>query len=295
MAFSWSGFDSTFLKEIIRASGVADAELYIRSDDADALAGRVHSICNYPDRKFVMNYRQIIEQHLILNYKGEVRKICKSLHIPTGDYNEMQILMTKHVLSASLIYAYISAILSIKGLDIRDHEYSTFRYTRALNMAETKVEEVSLRDYQEQAVAALKKHFVEEDGAEGMLVMPTGSGKSRTATYFLIKEMISRGYQVIWLAHRHMLIDQAADCFYRYAGLSKIENPGIKDYRISCVSGQHLRMSQIDKHEVIVASIASVCRNKDHLRRILGKKVMLVVDEHDIIGQVQRRPILQAS
>lgn len=226
-----------------------------------------------------MNYRQIIEQYLILNYKEEVLKICKSLNITARSYNEKQSLMTKHVLSASLIKAYIAAILSIEGLDIRDNEYSTFRYTRALNMAETKVEEVSLRDYQKDAVTALKKHFVEEEGAEGMLVMPTRSGKSRTATYFLIKEMISRGYQVIWLAHRHMLIDQAADCFYRYAGLSKIENQGIKNYRISCVSGQHLRMSQVDKHEVIVASIASVCRNKDHLRRILGKKVMIVVDE----------------
>jgi superfamily II DNA or RNA helicase len=279
MAFSWSGFDSTFLKEIIKASEIPDADLYINSGDEEALAGCVQSICSYPDKKFVMNYRQIIEQYLILNYKDEVMKICKSLNITSRSYNEKQNLMTKHVLSASLINAYIAAILSIEGLDIRDNQYSTFRYTRALNMAETKVEDVPLYDYQENAVKALKKHFIDDDANEGMLVMPTGSGKSRAATYFLIKEMISRGYQVIWLAHRYMLIDQAADCFYRFAGLSKIENPNIKDYRISCVSGQHLRMSQVDKHEVIVASIASVCRNKDHLRRILGKKVMLVVDE----------------
>ena len=48
---------------------------------------------------------------------------------------------------------------------------------------------------------------------------------------------------------------------------------------MSCVSGEHLRMSQIDKHEVIVASVSSVYRNRKHLRRILGKKVMVVVDE----------------
>lgn len=279
MAFSWSGFDSTFLKEIIKASGTADADLYINSDDEDVLAGCVYNICSYPDRKFVMKYRQIIEQYLILNYKDEVVRICKSLNITARSYNEKQSLMTKHVLSASLINAYVAAILSVEGMDIRDSEYSTFRYTRALNMAETRVEDVPLYDYQENAVKALKKHFIDDDCKEGMLVMPTGSGKSRTATYFLIKEMISRGYQVIWLAHRHMLIDQAADCFYRYAGLSKIENPNIKEYRISCVSGLHLRMSQVDKHEVVVASIASICRNKDHIRRILGKKVMLVVDE----------------
>lgn len=292
MAFSWDGFDVTFLKEIVRASGIEDADLYINSDDADALAGCVHSICGYPDKKFVMKYRQIIEQYLILNYKDEVQRICKSLNITARSYNEKQSLLTKHVMSASLIHAYLAAIFNIKGLDIPEHEYSNFRYTRTLNMSETKVEEDPLYDYQEDAVDALRKHFIEDDEKEGMLVMPTGSGKSRTATYFLIKEMISRGYQVIWLAHRYMLIDQAADCFYRFAGLSKIENPGIRNYRISCVSGQHLRMSQVDKHEVIVASVASVCRNKDHLRRILGRKVMLVVDEaHHTFAPTYRETI----
>lgn len=292
MAFSWSGFDSAFLKEIIRASRIEDADFYINSGDEEILAGQVQSICSYPNRNFVMNYRQIIEQHLILNYKEEVQKICRSLNITAGSYNEKQILMTKHVLSESLINAYLAAIFSIRGLDVRENEYSTFKYTRDLNMSETKVENVPLRDYQESAVRALKKHFIEDDCDNGILVMPTGSGKSRTASCFLIKEMISQGYQVIWLAHRHMLIDQAADCFYRYAGLSKIENPHIKNYRISCVSGEHLRMSQIDKHEVIVASIASVCRNKDHLRRVLGEKVMLVVDEaHHTVAPTYRETI----
>jgi hypothetical protein len=32
-----------------------------------------------------------------------------------------------------------------------------------------------------------------------------------------------------------------------------------------------------------VASINSVCRNKDHLKRILGKKVVVVVDDERVI------------
>lgn len=279
MAFSWSGFNPTFLKEIIKASEIENANLYIESNDEDALASCVNNICSVPDKKFIMNYRQIIEQYLILNYKEEVRKICKSLNITENSYNEMQSCMTKKVLSENLIHAYITAIYSIKGMDVRDCEYSTFRYTRALNMTDTKIEDVPLYDFQKEAVSALKKHFIDNGEEKGMLVMPTGSGKSRTATYFLIKEMVSRGYQIIWLVHRHMLIDQAADCFLRFAGLSKIENPKIKDYRISCISGEHLRISQVDKHEIIIASVASVCRNKDHLRRILKSKVMIVVDE----------------
>ena len=92
--------------------------------------------------------------------------------------------------------------------------------------------------------------------------------------------MISRGYQILWIAHRHMLIDQAADCFYQFAGLCKINKSDIKDYRISCVSGEHLSIRQVDKVEVIVASIQSICRSLDHLRRILKRgKIMVVIDE----------------
>lgn len=95
MAFSWSGFNPTFLKEIIKASEIENAKLYIESDDEDALASCVNNICSIPDKKFIMNYRQIIEQYLILNYKEEVRKICKSLNITENSYNEMQSCMTK--------------------------------------------------------------------------------------------------------------------------------------------------------------------------------------------------------
>ncbi len=280
MKFSWNNFDVTFLKEIISATDdVEDKELYLATDDKDAIISCVNEICDYPDQKFVMQYRQIIEQQVLIYYPKEVKKICKANNITDRSFNEKQSKMCQKKMSGTMANAYCAALLNISGLEIRDYEYSNFRYTRSLNMSETKIEDVPLYDFQKKAVEALKHHFISLDKTAGMLVMPTGSGKSRTATYFLIKEMVSRGYQVIWLAHRHMLLDQAADCFYRFAGLSKIENPGIRNYRISCISGEHLRVSQVDKHEVIVASISSICRNKDHLRRILSKKVMIVVDE----------------
>lgn len=280
MTFSWEKFDLAFLKEIIKATDdVEDTDLYLRSNDKDIVVSCVNMICDHPDKKFVMKYRQIIEQYVLVNYPEEVKNICKSLNISSRSFNEKQSMMTKKAMSASLINAYVAALLNISGMTIYPSEYSSFRYTRSLNMAETKIEEIPLYDFQRTAVNSLKEHFITNDEKSGLLVMPTGSGKSRTATYFLISEMVSRGYQVIWLAHRYMLLDQAADCFYRFAGLSKVVNPGIRNYRISCISGEHLRISQVDKHEIIVASINSVCRNKDHLKRILGKKVVVVVDE----------------
>lgn len=280
MSFTWNNFDLTFLKEVLSASeDIEDKGLFLSSDDKDIIVSYINSICDYPNKQFVMKYRSIIEQYLLLSYPEEVKNICKSLNIISRSFNEKQALLTKKPLSASLINSYISAMLNISGLQVDPSEYSSFKYTRALNMSETKIEEIPLYDFQEEAVRRLKKHYIDDDKNKGMLVMPTGSGKSRTATYFLIKEMISRGYQIIWIAHRHMLLDQAAECFVKFSGLSKIVNPGIKNYRVSCISGEHLKISQVDKHEVIVASISSICRNKEHLKRILGQKVMVVVDE----------------
>lgn len=281
MTFSWMKFDPAFLKTILLATEeFNDIQDDIREeDDIIGLVSKMNIICPYPDKKFIMKYRTIIEQDLLKNYPEEVRKICKFLNISGASFNIKQANMTKKVLSSSLINAYISALENISGLDAELNEYSKFRYTIAINMKETQTADVPLYDFQKDAIAALSHHFIDEDQKAGLLVMPTGSGKSRTATSFLVKEMISRGYQILWIAHRHMLLDQAADCFYKFAGLAKVENPKIRNYRINCISGNHLNIRQVKESEVLVASISSICRSKDHLRRILGRKVMIVVDE----------------
>lgn len=292
MKFTWEAFDTSFLKSIIEASDIEDKEIYLNTDDNYSIAGCVKCICEYPNKRFICDYRHIIDNELLPKYEKQVSEICRALNITERSRNGRLTALSKKKTTDSLVNAYEAALLSISGLSIQQQEYSNFKYTKTLDMKATKVEDVSLYDFQEEAVNALKNHFVDKDMQNGMLVMPTGSGKSRTSTYFLIKEMISRGYQIIWLAHRHMLIDQAADCFYRFAGLSKLVNPDIDDYRLSCVSGEHLRMSQIDKHEVIVASVGSAYRNRKHLRRVLGKKVMVVVDEcHHTLAPSYRETI----
>ncbi len=47
----------------------------------------------------------------------------------------------------------------------------------------------------------------------GILVLPTGGGKTFTAIRFLCTDALSEGYKVLWLAHTHHLLEQAADAF----------------------------------------------------------------------------------
>ena len=47
----------------------------------------------------------------------------------------------------------------------------------------------------------------------GLLVLPTGGGKTYTAVHFLCTEPLSDGYKVLWLAHTHHLLEQVFHCF----------------------------------------------------------------------------------
>lgn len=64
------------------------------------------------------------------------------------------------------------------------------------------------RDYQSDAVGALKKHF--KRSKKGVLVLPTGGGKTFTAWNFL-KEEIAKDKKILWVVHRDYLIPQCVE------------------------------------------------------------------------------------
>lgn len=296
MAFNWSDYDCSFLLAILRKSDIYEKEkdsIEYNADDPYGLANKLNTICTEPNIEFVKKYRAVIEQELLKAFPDMIRKICKEHKIPGNTENLRQQNLFMKTMSKALAKSYINAIMEISGCETEFDEYSKFRNTIAIRMDTTEIPEVPLFDYQQTAVNILKKRFIDNDETSGILVMPTGSGKSRTAISFLIQEMIGRGYKILWLAHRHMLLDQAAENFYDFSGLAKIQNPNIKNYRINCISGEHLKCSQVGDSEVVVASIASVCRNKEHLKRIFhGKKMMIVVDEcHHSIAPSYREVI----
>lgn len=69
--------------------------------------------------------------------------------------------------------------------------------------------------HQKLALGNLNKWYAslggEDDG--GILVLPTGGGKTFTAIHFLCAGPLSAGYKVLWLAHTHHLLEQA---FYAF-------------------------------------------------------------------------------
>jgi len=78
-------------------------------------------------------------------------------------------------------------------------------------------------NHQHEALAKLKEWFKKQysEPAGGILALPTGGGKTFTASRFLCSSLsldsydgpVSKGYKVLWLAHTKHLLEQA---FYSF-------------------------------------------------------------------------------
>lgn len=68
--------------------------------------------------------------------------------------------------------------------------------------------------HQRAALTALARWLDAPHRAKGgIVVLPTGGGKTFTAVRFLCSGPLSKGYKVLWLAHTHHLLEQAIDSF----------------------------------------------------------------------------------
>jgi len=65
--------------------------------------------------------------------------------------------------------------------------------------------------HQEKALRQLHKWYAARSGKDdgGILVLPTGGGKTFTAVHFLCRGPLTDGFKVLWLAHTHHLLEQA--------------------------------------------------------------------------------------
>ncbi|HVJ28078.1 MAG TPA: DEAD/DEAH box helicase family protein [Vicinamibacterales bacterium] len=70
--------------------------------------------------------------------------------------------------------------------------------------------------HQRAALSALSRWLESPEPEKGgIVVLPTGGGKTFTAVRFLCTGPLSKGYKVLWLAHTHHLLEQAIDSFGR--------------------------------------------------------------------------------
>ena len=149
-------------------------------------------------------------------------------------------------------------------------------------------------EHQKRAMACLDK-FNSTPAYSTLVVLPTGGGKTYTASMWLLKNALDKKKKILWIAHRQMLLDQAAESFQKYAYAEVI--PHISSFRFRVISGasSHDRTSDIRPDDnLLIVSKDSIGRNLDRLDRWLAgeQELYLIVDEaHHSTAKTYRKVI----
>ena len=287
-SFSWDRFDIPFLQSILYSEKTPKS---IRPgyalSDKDGLVPRMYMLTHAPDAHFVRRYHNEIADHFLAGSPHLV-SLMQALekkryrNVRVCDMDQMLEQFKRLRMTSTVITLVLKELYSHgRFQDVSEEEISIFTTPKTLDLTACIPGELPMHDYQQQAVDALSDFFLKEDHRAGILAMPTGSGKTRVATKFLTEHMIAKGWQVIWLTHRALLIEQTADSFYTHAGsLLRQAAPQKETFKMVCVSGNHatIRATETDD-DLIVISVQSLVRNLAFLKAILRPNVMIVVDE----------------
>ena len=160
--------------------------------------------------------------------------------------------------------------------------------------------ESGIRPYkhQEEAFYNLQKQIIksEKNPFAGLLVLPTGGGKTLTAGLWIAKNFLDKNKKVLWVAHRHELLEQAKNTFTQKLAYKDIfQEKDSFNYRI--LSGIHDKPINVKTTDnLIIASKDSLNAGFEHLYKnwIQDKtdEIFLVIDEaHHATAKTYRKLI----
>lgn len=139
--------------------------------------------------------------------------------------------------------------------------------------------------HQTNAWNKMDTHFLNTSHDRGMVVVPTGGGKTTLASKWILDNLLNKhnkGYKILWLAHRVELLEQAKDTFLSF---------GIREHETAIVSSSHRSWSSISPSTSIVFSgEKSAFNNINHIENFIHsseKGIFVVVDEchHSVASQ----------
>lgn len=141
-------------------------------------------------------------------------------------------------------------------------------------------EQIALYSHQQEAMTALDKAN-EKENFSGIVVIPTGGGKTMTAAYWLMKNAINSHAKIIWIAHRNLLLEQAYYTLERCATPELM--PDRENFSMKIVSGDYEAAAGIArKDEVLLVSRQSLQKSVNVLDPWLmdySGTVYCVIDE----------------
>jgi superfamily II DNA or RNA helicase len=280
--FSWDSFDDKTVRALAQAYGFEGPPAH--GDARRYLASRVKR----PTPEFVGDNKDILARAWVPEYAGAAQLVARLIdegvgpmsrpRTPAGyrDYIEA----TRN--SKTLRRVLCDAMIRFGDADRSDADDDDGTFVPRFAVLARQDQTADPRkphDYQVDAWNRLSAHLAEAASSgvfQGLVVMPTGSGKTFTAVRWLLQNVIARGQRVLWLAHRYELLTQAAAEVHKLALHS-----GLDRMRVRVVSGQHCATTTIDPADTFVlASVQSLARRPEIRDELLADpRLFLVVDE----------------
>lgn len=150
--------------------------------------------------------------------------------------------------------------------------------------------------YKHQEMAMMNLNIIDQKNSYStLIILPTGGGKTYTATIWLLRNAINRNKKILWIAHRQYLLDQAAETFKNYAYSEIIPNVNSFNFRIISGAVQHDRTIDIESNDnLLIISKDSIGRNLHTLDKWLKgeDEIYFIIDEaHHATARTYRKVI----
>ena len=131
----------------------------------------------------------------------------------------------KYYINLRLNSANSCTDIFLKVIDCSNHkEGNRMRYEQ-INLEDLRIKNPSLKpkapfEHQKEAFKALSETFTfpADQYKGGLLVLPTGAGKTYTAVNWICRNIISKKFKVLWFAQSSYLLNQAAKSFSSVIG-----------------------------------------------------------------------------
>lgn len=147
---------------------------------------------------------------------------------------------------------------------------------------------IELYDFQKQAIQSLEQKIIQGDKKDfsGLLVLPTGGGKTLTVSYFIARHFLDKKVKVLWIAHRHELLEQALKTFIEKLAYKDIL-PNKSALKFRLISSLHDRPVKISKDDdIIISSVKSINNQHNGFKHLTDnwllnntEELFLIIDE----------------
>ncbi|MDQ3010735.1 MAG: DEAD/DEAH box helicase family protein, partial [Acidobacteriota bacterium] len=162
--------------------------------------------------------------------------------------------------------------------------YREYDLTKERRLSSSRIPAAHQRSALERLHHWYSKNSAKEKG--GILVLPTGAGKTFTAMRFLCAGPLSQGYKVLWLAHTHHLLEQAMESLEREVGQVAEPKSSLTTRVVSGTIG-HCRVHEIKpSDDVLICTLQTITQASrwhqpqlDAFLKSASDKLCVVFDE----------------